>query len=1034
MIARRLYLEGCLAMVTTSEKREARDPATAPRRLSELARQDVALARLVAANEGAPGSLLDELGDQADKAVRRWVVRNPSTPAKVAARIGSEFPNDLLDNPAFDLYLIEEPDLLEGVGETTLRALLKRERCPTGFFAYAARKQDAAIAMALLTNPSVGPDLVCEMQAVNRWGGWTFNSPTHGEATAFVREACDFHHAAAADVEWRKQFQGAVAAARLYGAPKQAQRSLARLALIANSATEADAEALVPPQSRFDVEASPLHRAALDNPVGRRTLAQESWTPVEVLRELVRSVDANTAEALLNNEAVAPLWTLESLAAAFRLVGDRNYDWWNNVPAELLVELSPVEFPDMVRVGLNRLTNLPENLEPLLAEEQTRSTVASHKAATAELLARLVDLEPRAVAGNTSAPASLLRRLANSHGTTVAGNPSAPADLLRELNQSATLETRVALARNPTSPPDLLVKLGQDASDELTAMLAADPRKASYLDDGSLSSIGAPATILLLRDDAPALLLATFAGHPHPHIRSTVAKHPNTDGPTLVQLAKDPDPGVNTQWQYSSRSPLRAVVAANPNTPCETLAELANDVDTGWEYSNHRGDLNGRRPRIREVVAANPAASAATREALAQEANGATMRALVENDGMTTEQLVRWWRDPKVGITPGARSVLLNSLCGRMNDLDSDALNDLIEALAQAEDTNAIHHARAETISPALRDRLFRTLASAPGKWARYSVAGEVSCPPALLIELARDRFEYTRKAVAANPSTPVEMLERLASDRDAEVREAVAANIHTPAPKLAEMAEAEEERVRKKEIPSWNPRGELAKVHVALARNRRTPVDVLEQLAGGSDLAVLMALAKRAAVPRELRILALTTLARGGEGQDGTRAIHFAASHPDTPVSILESLLRSPDREVSRRARANKALDRARTHPPVVAAIRVRPADAERIEQALDAEDAPRALAALRTEWLDELARPNAPSLSRLVALMQPDCSPAQLAKAQRSVWWPERCAIATNPSTPISVVQRLVEDANVVVRAAAREAIAERHVGADA
>ena len=43
-------------MAIATEKREARDAGTAHERLSELAQQDVALARLVAANEAAPDS------------------------------------------------------------------------------------------------------------------------------------------------------------------------------------------------------------------------------------------------------------------------------------------------------------------------------------------------------------------------------------------------------------------------------------------------------------------------------------------------------------------------------------------------------------------------------------------------------------------------------------------------------------------------------------------------------------------------------------------------------------------------------------------------------------------------------------------------------------------------------------------------------------------------------------------------------------------------------------------------------------------
>lgn len=967
-------------MTIATEKREARDAATAPERLGELAQQGVALARLVATNEAAPGSLLRELADHADRAVRRQIARNPATPAKVAARVGSEFPNDLLDNPAFDLYLIEEPDLLDGIGETTLRALLKRERCPAGFFAFAMRKQDASIAMAMLTNPSVPQEIVREIQEADWWSSWGFNAPISGLSDGFVREAAAFHQSVAEEPEWREQFEGAVAAARLHAPAKQAHRSLARMARITATDDEETVEALMPVENGPGAEAEPLHRAALRSPIGRRALAKDSWTPTEILRELVRSVDTNTAGALLDNDAAAPLWTVDTLTAAFKLAGEQAYSWSDKIAPELLVRLPADEFAHAACAGLARLSVPPEDIQPLLADERTRAAIACHPGTPPELLNVLVDVEPRAVASN----------------------PSAPPELLRQLADGATLEMRVGLARNSASPPDLLIQLGRDSGAELTA-------------------------ILVERADAPAELLASLAQDAEPAIRAAVARHPHTDWPTLTLLAEDPDPGEKTAQAYNSRKPVRAFVAANPNTPPTALARLASDPDEGWEFSGRR-DSHWNRPPIREVVAINPSANAATLDRLARTASKALVWQMISNSSLTTAQLLRWLRDPEIGSDREVRGQILSKLFQSASGVSEGLLESLVDELTKAKGTELINYCLNKGISPTLKNRILQALAAGPDRWARRSVAQERSCPPALLVALAKDPFEYVRSAVAENRNTPIDALERLALDDEVEVRTATAANSRTPPSILADMAEAEEERIQRKGIGGWKPRRELEQVHAALARNRRTPSAVLERLAAGSDLEVLVALAKRASVPRELRTLALTRLALGGEGQEGEKAIRFAASHADTPIPVLEGLLTSPDREISRRARANKALGRARKHSPAVDAIRVRPGDAERIERALDADDAASALAALRAEWLDELARPNVPSLSRLVALMQPDCPPGRLAKAQRSVWWPERCAIADNPNTPLSTVRRLADDANVVVRAAAREALAQR------
>jgi hypothetical protein len=177
------------------------------------------------------------------------------------------------------------------------------------------RKQDASIAMAVLTNPSVPQEIVGEIQDADWWSTWGFNGPISGSSDGFVREAAAFHQSVAEEPKWREQFEGAIAAARLHAPVKQAHRSLARLARITETDDEELAEALMPVDNGPGAEAGPLHRAALRSPIGRRALAKDSWTPAEILRELVRSVDTNTAGALLDNDAAAPLWTLDTLTA-----------------------------------------------------------------------------------------------------------------------------------------------------------------------------------------------------------------------------------------------------------------------------------------------------------------------------------------------------------------------------------------------------------------------------------------------------------------------------------------------------------------------------------------------------------------------------------------------------------------------------------------------------------------------------------------------------------------------------------------------
>ena len=75
----------------------------------------------MASNTAASEELLLELAHHKDERVRRSVATNPSTPVKAAMAVGSQFPEDLLNNPSFDLYILAEPNLLIGISLQKLR-------------------------------------------------------------------------------------------------------------------------------------------------------------------------------------------------------------------------------------------------------------------------------------------------------------------------------------------------------------------------------------------------------------------------------------------------------------------------------------------------------------------------------------------------------------------------------------------------------------------------------------------------------------------------------------------------------------------------------------------------------------------------------------------------------------------------------------------------------------------------------------------------------------------------------------------------
>jgi hypothetical protein len=105
---------------------EAVNEKTSSDRLYELAQISTPLAQLVAQNSCTAPELLRELGNSSDVTTHQHVAANPNTPTEVLLKLGSKFPQQLLDNPIFSLLLLENPNLVNEMPISTLISLLKR--------------------------------------------------------------------------------------------------------------------------------------------------------------------------------------------------------------------------------------------------------------------------------------------------------------------------------------------------------------------------------------------------------------------------------------------------------------------------------------------------------------------------------------------------------------------------------------------------------------------------------------------------------------------------------------------------------------------------------------------------------------------------------------------------------------------------------------------------------------------------------------------------------------------------------------------
>ncbi|MBD2618943.1 hypothetical protein H6G37_12060 [Synechocystis sp. FACHB-898] len=495
-------------------KAEAQSESTSLDRLRELA-QDPKLAKLVAANYMAPPDLLEELSHTSDKPLLKALVSNPNTPTEVLLKLGSLFPEQLLDNPVFDILLIENPNLLSEFPKSSLNSLLKREVAPVSFLRWAATNGDENTLQSLLINPNVPAEVV---QGLTEHGDWD------------VVIAAKLHVNSGVEVE-----------------PSWEEQGLKR------RVPEKENERVTDFFRYFWPELKDL--VCLNYWI-RRRIASHPNCPVDVLAQLALDDDLDVRICVAKNPNCPVELRLKLLTQLalddgcwVRICVAEN----PNCPVDVLTQFA-LDNNSYVRRDVASNLNCPVEVLTQLAlddDYRVRRDVASNPNCPVDVLTQLaLDNNSDVRIGitlNLNCPVDVLTQLALDNNSDVrigiTLNPNCPVELrLKLLTQLAldnNSDVRIDVTLNPNCPVEVLTQLALDDS---------------YVRRG-----------IALNLNCPVEVLTQLALDNNSDVRRGVASNPNCPVEVLTQLALD------------NNSDVRRGVASNPNCPVEVLTQLALD-------------------------------------------------------------------------------------------------------------------------------------------------------------------------------------------------------------------------------------------------------------------------------------------------------------------------------------------------------------------------------------------------------------------------------------------------------------------------
>lgn len=699
-----------------------------------------------------------------------------------------------------------------------------------------------------------------------------------------------------------------------------------------------------------------------------------------------------------------------------------------------------------------------------------KTAVAKTKAAKPADLAKDPEVDPGALEALAGTGEAIDRALAK--------NPKSSAALLEKLSHSSDKTTRNYVVLHPNSPKEVLVKLAHQFPADFFKnpafdwMLIEDPDLMQRIGGNVLGS-------LLKRPDCPQSFLNWAVKHGTEKERLAVAMNSEASIEALQQLvvcggavaeaaknhqrmwspAAESDPihvledevrkafgdlywRVDETWRRSLIGPAQwkalspkaklevtsisnplqqfTTPESDPNSPVDLLEQLASDPDL----------------KVRQDVAKNPRTSLKALTILAADKSERVRVAVAEHSLCGPALLDQLAADPYWGLRA---VVAMHPLCSKT---------------------------------------LLLKLADDPEPAVRAAVAGNQACPQDLFPELVTDKSDSVRRAVAANPACPAPFLEVLVKQKGFGIAQALVNNRACPPEILKQFGVRVSQAGPGADVYAlrYQPRpvdelrnladSKNADIRLSVALNPACPPELLESLARDTNEAIAFEIARKPSCPPALSAAILENLSRSKD-KDVLRAVarlistpeelRFAAfsallkklgpqgikeldDEPLCPPSIREVVrariwrqqIKSLAKKYGTQAIFNEAVGNL-DDEQLVAAARQEFAslnceadqgdssDALGLLSRILATDQAGSILAIPVESADNAARHSELAI-RLLGLHHAHTSPEILARRSKSTEWQERLAIASNPSCPPNVREKLKNDPHRLVAAAAR------------
>ena len=614
---------------TKSLKGEAASDATEPARLAALSdNNDVAVQRAVARNPRTPPAALERLSHSSDKATRETVAGNPNASAAVLTRLGGQFPTQLLDNPALDFMLLENPGLFSEVPEETLAAIAKREDCPPEMLGHLARGgHGKGLLMSLVQNGAtpgsaiqmildtpipdlaeryeVPEDQLRPVRALAAMHVSVMREPSVDDASGMLWQALVerlgfkpspdegqlLHHATVP----QEVKDDVIAWSVLCGGAESAVRRLVVPGPVLEAIACSSGRGVIN-QIRKAPKCPPWLEGVTDAAGARAGVLENEQSSRARLDELLRS-RSDALRLVLEAHPLAD--SLPSTSDILDVLSKSRARWIREFVAahagtneKTLMSLACDDDPDVSEAVAENAASTSDILVRIFKASSEKSN-GDHRWSSVEY----------ELARNANLPARFIEALAEKGNPSVADNPNASETALRLLFRTAKA-SHEALARNPRTPADLLEQLAQSKDEDVLRSLAANSKvPAATLGQLARSEDEGVVDALLGNAATPADALLSIARFKDEDPFSwsdwdrKLVGHSNVSGPVLdalierglvdldnhgARLAKDSRISAVSMEHLAAvdcDEPIRKHLALNPSAPTSLLERLATDDD-----------------------------------------------------------------------------------------------------------------------------------------------------------------------------------------------------------------------------------------------------------------------------------------------------------------------------------------------------------------------------------------------------------------------------------------------------------------------